>query len=173
MIDATIELLHEQPIDRITVRDVAERAGHHHRFVAAWFGGKAGLFRAVFDHLIRSLPPAGEAVTESGDLHPDVELIVHLLNWLVANDPDGFADRTETPLIDGMAAMYADLGLEPDEARLFAQVLIAAGAGLVLFRDVLDVEDGGLRRMYELQLAMVAALTDQRRTSGTGGDAVG
>jgi hypothetical protein len=33
----------------IEIRDIGEAAGVHHRFVAEWFGGKVGLFRAVHD----------------------------------------------------------------------------------------------------------------------------
>ena len=52
MIDATIRLLQDRTPDQITVRDVALAAGHHHRFVQAWFGGKVGLLRAAFDRLL-------------------------------------------------------------------------------------------------------------------------
>ncbi len=158
LIDATIELLAERPVDRITVRDVGERAGHHHRFVAAWFGGKAGLLAAVFEHMLRALPQPGQTLTESGDIHPRARQAVHVLNWLVANHPETFADRTETPLVDAVAAAYGALGLGESDARLLAQLIVAAAAGFVLFGGVLGLQPGDLARLYELQMRMVGLI---------------
>ena len=33
--------------DELGIREIGALAGIHHRFVAEWFGGKVGLFRAV------------------------------------------------------------------------------------------------------------------------------
>ena len=61
-LDATILLLQDRSPDQITVRDVAQASGHHHRFVQAWFGGKVGLLREAFDRLRRAAAAAASRV---------------------------------------------------------------------------------------------------------------
>ncbi|MDW3215546.1 MAG: TetR family transcriptional regulator [Ilumatobacteraceae bacterium] len=158
MIDATLELLADRPVEHITVREVAERSGHHHRFVAAWFGGKAGLFKAVFEQLVRQLAPTGRMLTESGHIDPRAEQVVQLLNWLVANHPEAFADRAETPLVDAMAAAHVAMGIADDDARLLAQLVLAATVGVILFGNVLGLQPGDAARLYEMQMQMATAL---------------
>ena len=55
MVAAARALLDDRPPEEITVRDIAAASGHHHRFVQAWFGGKVGLFRTVFDQMVDEL----------------------------------------------------------------------------------------------------------------------
>ena len=52
MVAATRDLLGERSAELITIRDVAEASGHHHRFVQAWFGGQGALLRVVFGALV-------------------------------------------------------------------------------------------------------------------------
>ena len=168
MVEATVELLADRPVDRITVREVAERAGHHHRFVAAWFGGKAGLVLAVLDHQIRALPAPGAGVLRSGELDAASVRVVQLLNWLVTNHPEVLAEREETPLLDRMVAFYRETGLDADDARLFSQLVAAATTGFVLFGDVLGLRPGDLRRLVDLQWRLLGALTADPGTTPQG-----
>lgn len=166
MVDATRALLAERPVERITVRDVAERAGHHHRFVAAWFGGKAGLLMAVVDQLVRDMPPPGQPLAESGRLGSGAVQAVHVLNWLVANHPEVFDDRSETPLIDKLADAYRAEGVDADHARSLAQLIALSTAGFVVFGRALGVAPDDVRRLHELQTRMVAMLAAERSPGG-------
>src|SRR4029079_12017182 len=92
MIEATARLLRERQPDQITVRDIAQASGHHHRFVQAWFGGKVGLFRATFDRMIHeSAEQVGAPLERRTGFEPDLQAIAVLMNWLVAADPSSLA----------------------------------------------------------------------------------
>lgn len=156
MVDAAIDLLSEFPPEQITTRDVAERAGHHHRFVSAWFDGKVGLFQAAFDQLgnevARSLvfPPTRDGI------NPEVVRLVHLLNWLVANGSPSLVGPHSTPLIDRVEQLYIDqLGISVEHARLFAQRIVASAISMVLFAGAIGVQPADLQRhiAFELRLA--------------------
>ncbi|MFP5489046.1 MAG: TetR/AcrR family transcriptional regulator [Acidimicrobiia bacterium] len=157
MIAAAIELLAERPVERITVRDVAERAGHHHRFVSAWFGGKAGLFLAVLEQQLRDRVP-GSTILSTGEIDASTVQLVQVVSWLITNHPELFAGRTETPLIDAMTEFYGERGLPPDDARLYSKLVIAGVAGFVLLEPVLDLRADDLGRLVELQWRMLDAL---------------
>jgi AcrR family transcriptional regulator len=169
MVTAAAELLRDRPPEAITVRDVAARAGHHHRFVAAWFGGKTGLFLAAFDRV------AIEAVSAIGfpairaTIAPEVVRVARLMNWLVANDPSAFANRTATPLLDRVTAIYSeDLGLAPGLARLAAQRVLAGAISLVLFPDPLGIGPDDVARHIELEV-LVATLLKESADRDRGG----
>ena len=66
MVEATIRLLQDRSPEQITVRDIAEASGHHHRFVQAWFGGKVGLLRAVFDRRPHAMVRGGGHSVRAG-----------------------------------------------------------------------------------------------------------
>lgn len=165
MVDATVRLLHERGPDQITVRDVAEASGHHHRFVQAWFGGKVGLFRAAFDRIvdeeaqrIRPAFPTGAA------LGPEASLAATLMNWLVAADPDVFDRPRETPILDRVTEMYHEtFGLDLATARLMALRVVAASTAAALFPSPLGIGDGDLAAMVELERELAQLLADARR----------
>ena len=135
MVDATIRLLQERSPEQITVRDVAEESGHHHRFVQAWFGGKVGLFRAVFDRMteasaerIRSQAPLAQP------FGPDVRIAVALMNWIVAAEPGSLDGPRPTPIIDEVAETYRrQFGLDGEVARLMALRMVGASIAAMLF----------------------------------------
>lgn len=173
MVDAAVELLGERPADRITVRDVAERAGHHHRFVATWFGGKIGLFRAAFEQMTVSTASTFRLPTGSEVIGDEAVRLVQLMNWLVANDPIVLSVPRETPLLDMISAAYQQMGIGGDDARLLAQRLIAAITSFVLFAGPLGVVGDDIRRHLELERRIVARLVEgaeqnQRDRSGHG-----
>lgn len=161
MVAAAAELLREHAPEAITVRDVAGRAGHHHRFVAAWFGGKTGLFLEAFDRLAIEATSAVGFPAIRSSIAPEVVRVARLMNWLVANDPSAFAHRRATPLIDRVTRIYAeDLGLGPDLARLAAQRVIAGAISLVLFPDPLGLGPDDVGRHIELEVRVAMLLKE-------------
>jgi AcrR family transcriptional regulator len=161
MVKAAAELLRERPPEAITVRDVAARAGHHHRFVAAWFGGKSGLFLAAFDRLAIEAASAMGFPASRASIAPEVVRVARLMNWLIANDPSAFARRTATPLLDRVTTVYAeDLGLGPELARLAAQRVIAGAISLVLFPDALGIGPDDVARHIELEVLVARLLKE-------------
>jgi AcrR family transcriptional regulator len=172
MVAAAIELLLERTPDEITIRDVAERSGHHHRFVASWFGGKAGLFRAAFDQmasaaagaLTLTVPDPGTAPT------PATVRLVHLMNWLATHDPEAFAADRPTPLIDRIAEQYVErFGQDAELARLSAQRLLSIIVALTLFPGPLNVAPGDLDRHFLLEDEGAGRSVTRRRRSPRAG----
>jgi len=172
MVAAAAELLREHPPEAITVRDVAGRAGHHHRFVAAWFGGKAGLFLEAFDRLAIEATSAVGFPAVRASIAPEVARVARLMNWLVANDPSAFADRRATPLIDRVTRIYVEnLGLELELARLAAQRVIAGAISIVLFPEPLGVGPDDVGRHIELEVRVARLLKESAdRESGADAD---
>ena len=75
--------------DELGIREIGALAGIHHRFVAEWFGGKVGLFRAVHNSRasqISELIFTASSFGGRGGL--GIEAIRHeivLVNWLIQN----------------------------------------------------------------------------------------
>ena len=80
------------------------------------------------------------------------------MNWLVADDPEAFANRKATPLFDRATGMYRQVGLEPDLARLAGQRLIAGVIAMVLFPDPLGLSPDDAARLFELEVRIAALL---------------
>ena len=159
MLGATVELLTERRPEDITVRDVAAASGHHHRFVQAWFGGKVGLFRAAFDRMSAELASHIPEELRGESLDQRALGLARLLNWLIAADPDSMAGSRETPVIDRVGEVYeAELGLDPETARLVATRTVAASISFLLFADVLGLGPDDVRRVAELDRHMVGLL---------------
>jgi AcrR family transcriptional regulator len=164
MVAAAIELLRTRPPDQITVRDVAEAAGHHHRFVQAWFGGKVGLFREAFDQLTadraaRTLGPRADQPR----LDADTVLIVTLMNWLVATEPGCLDGPRPTPILDRTTAIYhEDYGLPLDVARLMALRLVGASIAAMLFPGPLGITEPDVVAIAELERELIRLLVASR-----------
>lgn len=152
MLRATLELLAERSPEEITVRDIAERSGHHHRFVKDWFGGKTNLFVEAFYEMnveLANLVDFNRPMTQIPD--PVTVRSVRLMNWLVANDPDALKGDRLRPVMNRLRHMYEDrFGIAPDTALLLAQRMMFLISGTVLFKDV--VAAGDLDPMRHLAL---------------------
>ena len=162
MVTAARELLRHSSPDDVTIREVAEASGHHHRFVQSWFGGKVGLFREVFDEIVAELAAAAPTVLNRDGIQPDTRVAARLLNWLVAADPEALSGDRPTPLLDTMSESYVAAGLEPGLARRLAVRLLATTLSMVLFQDALGVRDEEIADYVALEREMVLLLVAAR-----------
>ena len=161
MVDAAVELLGVRSPDSVTVRDIAERSGHHHRFVAGWFGSKAGLFRVAFDQMAARVADdfVLEAPRPGGGPRTPVVRLLHLMSWLATNDPESLQGDRATPLIDRVSASYQEqFGMTADVARVSAQRLAGYLLVTVLFPGPLGVQPGDFDAHLELEARFVQAL---------------
>ncbi|MEO8696325.1 MAG: helix-turn-helix domain-containing protein [Acidimicrobiales bacterium] len=154
MVDATIRLLQDRSPEQITVRDIAEAAGHHHRFVQAWFGGKAGLLRAVFDRLLedvaRGIP--SPLVARDGFTR-EVRTAALLMNWLMAAEPGSLDAPRPTPIVDRVIAVYRnEFGLDENLARLMALRLVGGAVSVILFSGPLGITQDDLPALIQLEV---------------------
>ena len=89
LLEAAQSLLQTTSPDELGIRDIGALADVHHRFVAEWFGGKVGLFRAVHDARTMRITSLISTASKFGDQGGRVlESIRHeivLVNWLIQN----------------------------------------------------------------------------------------
>jgi len=146
--------------DEITVREIAEKSGHHHRMIQAWFGGKVMLFLAVHEQLNAEIaqelaPPLGrQGVSER------MRMTATLMNWLVAADPDVFQGRDDTPILNQVTSIYETVyGLVPHDARMMAIRTVAGSITAMLFPGPLGISDDDITELatFESRLAELLA----------------
>lgn len=168
MIEATVRLLRERGPEQVTVRDVAQASGHHHRFVQAWFGGKVGLFRAAFDRMTdEGASQVHAAFAPVGSISPELRATTVLMNWLVAADPESLNEPRSTPIIDQLAEVYrAEFGLEPDVARLMALRMVGASVTAILFPGVFGVTPEDVVAVAALERELAGLLAKSRSGGG-------
>lgn len=166
MIEATVGLLRERSPDQITVRDVAEASGHHHRFVQAWFGGKVGLFRSAFDRMVED--GAGQIqfpVTPNDGFASDLRALTNLMNWLVATDPGSLDGPRPTPIIDQMIEGYREeFGFDRETARLMALRVVGASIAGMLFPGPLGITPDDVPAIARLERELALLLSKSRST---------
>lgn len=155
MVRAAMELLEDRSPDEITVRDIAERAGHHHRYVQDWFGGKVGLFLEVLTLTSAQLAEYVELRTPSDQLNPDLARGARLLAWLATNDPDRLSGDRMRPVVSRMEHFFHDrFGVPRDEARLLARHTALLMTAYVVFGHAYGAPDDDHKRLFELQIRL-------------------
>jgi AcrR family transcriptional regulator len=167
MIEATVRLLRQRGPEQVTVRDVAEASGHHHRFVQAWFGGKVGLFRAAFDRMTaEGAGQVGASFSGETPLGPDLRAMVTLMNWLVAAEPGSLDGPRPTPIIDQMIEIYQEtFGLDREVARLMALRMVGASIAAVLFAGPLGLTPDDVDAVAQLEVELATLLAQGRSTT--------
>lgn len=137
LLDAAQEILAEKGLPRVTVREVAERAGVKPALVNYYFGSKHDLLRAVADRIsAKLLDSIGAVVSQGGGAE---ERLANMVRAAVAvMGADRYAPRLiaeqvlfgEDEVIDDFVTNFASKNLEN-----FAQVL-QEGQRIGVFRDV-------------------------------------
>jgi len=89
LLEAAEKLLQTIDPEDLGIREIGALAEVHHRFVAEWFGGKVGLFRAVHDSRTPQISTLISTATSFGGRGGQgLEEIRHeivLVNWLIQN----------------------------------------------------------------------------------------
>jgi AcrR family transcriptional regulator len=156
-VDATVTLLRQHPPEEITVRQIAEGAGHSHRFIGEWFGGKADLYRAALEALIAQAAPAATPL-RADRIQPDIRTAIHVLAWLRSNEPAVLEGFTLAPIADTIAERYLGVGIEPDVAKLLARRVIAMAISFELFGDAISFDDASIKHQTSLEQRIVSLL---------------
>lgn len=166
MIEATIRLLEERSPDQITVRDISAASGHHHRFVQAWFGGKVGLLRAVFDRLLEdAVRGINSPLVARDGFTREVRTAALLMNWLMAADPGSLDAPRPTPIIDRVIEIYRnEFALDDDLARLMALRLVSGAVSVILFSGPLGITNDELPALMQLEIDLARLLARSRAT---------
>ena len=88
LLQATRELMAEKGLSRLTLREVAERAGVQPALVHYYFGGKEGLLRAVMDQVAeRLLEALREGASQEGSAEARLRSLVRAAVDVFAREP--------------------------------------------------------------------------------------
>jgi AcrR family transcriptional regulator len=145
LVEAATELFSTRGPSRVTVREIAERAGVNHGLVHHYFGSKQALLGVVLDHLAQATAEeiatwdGGDRLFEPGganDRH--ARIAAHLL--LDAQDPA--AMQTAFPALGAVVDHLRSGGLADHEARERAALVSALVLGWQLFEPFLRTAAG-------------------------------
>lgn len=160
--EATIALLLEAQPESLTVRDIAERAGVHFRYIPDYFGGKAELFAHVYPRVAReaaedlSFPFIAESDAE---ISPKLVRTARLALWLSANHPAG-VPASDRPIQHRVEEILVEkFGIDNDTATIAAQRLIALVIVVAAFPDVVSNDPIDIRAHLKLELEMLSSLS--------------
>jgi AcrR family transcriptional regulator len=139
ILEATLALLRERGVARLTTRDVAERAGVSEASVYYHYSDKAGLLRAVFEAGLQRLQRAAlrgdDVLAEFGH-----ELEAFLEQAL----PVMTAAQSDAELRDGLAEFMVANDLGPHRGVQTLGAYLAAGQADGSVRDDVDPEAAAL-----------------------------
>ena len=141
---AARKLISERPFTEVGVRDIAVEADVNHGFVHTWFGSKNDLFLALLRDLMVEVAaqtessPAGETAVRPFD---DAAQMALRLVMFLKLEGVSFGRLFDDPIvINAFAHRYETVeGMDPRTARIAAQQVVALGAAVVLFGDVIGV----------------------------------
>jgi AcrR family transcriptional regulator len=131
---AAEDLLHENPPDEISIRDIAAKATVHHRFITEWFGGKVDLFRAVHDARTLRISELLSTTTTLGDRGGStLESIRHeivLVNWLIQQGSKFEDIKDAYPALNAardflMRTLNVSVDVADKSAQIFGTIIIA------------------------------------------------
>lgn len=123
LLAAARELLTEVPVDSITVRTIADRAGVRHANITHHYGSRAGLLATAIGATLVDL---ADAITHAPDIHTAVRgAFHHLLEQpgltssigIVTMGSDAVEQREGFPVVDAFTAQLKAAGAPPERAR--------------------------------------------------------
>lgn len=136
LVDAAISWFAEVGPNDVSVRAIAERAGVNHGLVHHYFGSKAGLIRAVVEHMSKRFAetvgqgPGASILGEAGD---DSFLYARAFARVVVDGVMPMDVDWDFPIINALSRIAQNIGgLEEDDARLAATQALAMFMGWTL-----------------------------------------
>lgn len=158
--EATVTLLLETEPDALTVRDIAEHAGVHFRYIPDYFGGKAELFASIYARVADEAAavltfPFAAAVSKG--INPKIVRLARLAVWLSVNHPSG-VPASDRPIQHRLEHIVIEqFGIDRETAKIIAERLIALVIVLAAFPDVVTSEPINVQAHITLELNMLAA----------------
>ena len=165
LIAAAYELLQEKSPDDITIRDVAERANSHHRYIPDYFGGKLQLMIEVLPLTRDALQDKLQQLDFEGFPSPELVRFINLLGWLMRNGDQETRSPFTGELFETVTKLYQDVyGFDVEMARLLAKRLIGSVITMVLMPQAIWLEDGDAKDFFDLEKRMMLALAKDIET---------
>lgn len=159
IVSATIRLLQSTSPQDITLRDIARESGHGHRLIVEWFGGKGGLFAAVFTEIFRSLRESGELFYANVPTRTEVRVAFQVFNYMHMHHREFVENVRDTFVLQALQERLVEgPGLAEDRARLTANRLSVLTIGLALFRDFFSLSEEDAVRMMQDEFETMTGL---------------
>ncbi len=158
ILDSATELLLTHRPEKLTIREIAESAGLHHRYIPDYFGGKAELLAVVYARVAQEAADAVAFPFAADGIHPNIIRMARLAVWLSANHPTGVPD-TGHPLRKRILPLLREqFGLDEDIAGLMFERLVASVLVLAAFPDVLGPDPIDVEKHVELEMSLLATV---------------
>jgi AcrR family transcriptional regulator len=153
IVAATLEILDTTPPQDVTIRQVAEKSGHHHRLIVEWFGGKNELFAIAFETIFRRLIETGELYGDRIASRADVKKGFLLFNYGQMHDPE-FTRRARTGFVVSEMERHiaSQRNLSPEQAKLAARQLAIYTLGRSLFAPFFDLTEDDLTKIESWEI---------------------
>ena len=150
IVAATIRLLETKSPQDLTLKDIAEESGHGNRLIVEWFGGKSGLYVAVFYAIFGNLLETGDLFAADVPVRPEVRGAFRLFNYMFANHPEVVALHREGFVFAGaLERLQTRAGLSDDEATRVLRRFSVLMLGISLFGDFFRLDDEEAIRMVQ------------------------
>ena len=150
IISATLQLLKTHSPQDITLRDVAAVSGHAPRLIIEWFGGKGGLYAAVFTEIFTDLIESGELFAADVPTRKDVKIAFQLFNYMLLHHPDFVEEARSSLVMDVVMNQIVNvLGKTPEEAAVATRRLVVATLGIAIFQEFFGMSDDEAIKMVQ------------------------
>ena len=160
VLEATLRLLETTNPKDVTLRDVARESGHGPRLIIEWFGGKGGLFAAVFEKVFRDLTETGALFFADVATRTEVRVAFQVFNYMQLNHRDLVLSLRDRVVINRLQErLRANLGLSEEAASLTARRLAVLVVGTAVFRDYFDLDDDEVIAMIQDEFRATTGMT--------------
>jgi AcrR family transcriptional regulator len=157
IVAATIRLLQTKSPQDLTLKDIAEESGHGNRLIVEWFGGKGGLFVAVFQEIFQNLLETGDLFAADVPVRHEVRGAFRLFNYMFTNHPEVIASNREGLVFAGaLERLQSRAALSEEEATRILRRLTVLILGISLFGELFQLEDDEAIRMMQDEFRLSA-----------------
>ena len=150
VIAATLRLLDTTAPKDITLRDIARESGHGNRLIIEWFGGKGGLFGAVFERIFAELRESGQLFAADIPVRDETKKVFGLFSYMKLMHPEETA-QLRSGLIDTAVRerMQNALGMSAEQADLAVRRLSVVTLGAAVFADFFGLSGDEVIRLMQ------------------------
>jgi len=136
MIEATISLLREIPVTKLSTRKIEERAGLDRRAITRQFGGELGLFIATLEELNRRALERSRTLPHntSNYMNEELKLRSSLLAFLILSGVDNERLKEMHPSPEIVQEFETRFGMDSETPPAIREALLALLQGLILSR---------------------------------------
>jgi AcrR family transcriptional regulator len=142
LVASATQLFSVAGLAKVSVRDIARRAGVNHALVFRHFGSKVGLLNAVLERLGNRLSTALDDANPREAMTADIQLYAGILARALLDGAPAESYRTGHPIVRRLISEAQSEGLDDRQAAQLAAVLIALELGWTFYRPFITSATG-------------------------------